>query len=387
MSIEDASPDPGYKGLGELQQSLPRHFYLDADHYQRELECIWYNNWVYVCRGEELSVARSYRVVSLGTQEIIVLRDEQGDLQAFHNTCRHRGSQLLGDASGVLRSDSLTCPYHAWSYSLQGDLKRVPSPQRPARFDTGCLSLYKVQIDEWRGFIFINLGAEPASPLQNSFDQPQALANWPLETLQLGHSFCKTMACNWKVFWENFNECLHCPGIHPELGKLVPLYRQFLMEVQDDPHWQTRLAEDPTFKAGLSEGMQTWSVDGKLVAPAFAGLSQAELDVGHTYVTVLPTVFIVGHADYVRIVSLQPLGPDSTELHVQWLFAAETLADPEFDAAAVAAFAEMVIMQDARVSEINQRGLQALPHSEGVLMPEEYEVYEFQQWVRRQLGE
>ena len=387
MSTADSTAEPGYMGLTELRQGLPRHYYLDADHYQRELESIWYRNWIYVCPGEELATPRNYRVVSLGTQQIIVLRDEFGALQAFHNTCRHRGSQFLSEESGALRSDSLTCPYHAWSYSLQGDLKRIPSPQRPEKFDAHCLSLYPVHVAAWRGFVFINMSAESPAPLLDNFDQPQALANWPLETLCVGHSLRKTIACNWKVFWENFSECLHCPGVHPELSKLVPLYRQFLMEVQDDPHWQTRLTEDPAFKPGLAEGMQTWSGDGALVAPPFAGLSQAELDAGHTYVTSLPTVFIVAHTDYLRIVRLLPLSPVTTELQVQWLFAPDTLADPEFDAAAVAGFAEMVILQDARVSEINQRGLQALPHSAGVLMPEEYEVYEFQQWVRQQLGD
>lgn len=381
------APDEGYKGLTELQQGLPRHYYLDADHFQRELKSIWYRNWVYVCTGSDISAPRSYRVLSLGSQEIIVLRDEFGVVQAFHNTCRHRGSQLLGAPVGVLKSDSLTCPYHAWSYNLQGDLKRIPSPQRPADFDAQCLSLYSVHCVEWRGLVFINLNPDSPQPLQESIDQPKALDNWPLESLQVGHSLHKTMHCNWKLFWENFNECLHCPGVHPELSKLVPLYRQFLMEVEDDPNWQARLQQDPNFKSGLVAGAQTWSDDGALVAPPFAGLSQAELDIGHTYMTCYPTMFVVGHADYVRVVRLLPLSPVTTELQVQWLFAPDTLADPEFDAAAVASFAEMVVMQDTRVAELNQRGLQALPHAAGVLMPEEYEVFAFQQWVREQLGE
>ena len=135
----------------------------------------------------------------------------------------------------------------------------------------------------------------------------------------------------------------------------------------------------------MAADIQTWSADGKLVAPAFTGLSPEELAAGHTYVASVPTGFIVAHADYVRMVSLLPL--DATELQVQWLFAPEALADPAFDAAAAASFAEKVVMQDARVSEINQRGLQALPHASGVLMPEEYEVHEFQQWVLQQLGD
>jgi Rieske 2Fe-2S family protein len=380
-------PDPGYKGLRQLQQTLPRDYYLDADHYRRELEAIWYRNWLYVCRADEIAAPGDFRVQAIGEQEVIVLRDEQGALQAFHNTCRHRGSQLLGEAAGSLRSGSITCPYHAWSYNLQGELKRIPSRQRPRDFDGVCLSLYRVSVAEWRGFLFINLDSQADASLLACFDQPQALDNWPLETLQPGHELREVVDCNWKIFWENFSECLHCPGVHPELSRLVPLYRQFLMEVKDDPQWQSRLEDDPAFKPGLAENMRTWSEDGALLAEPFPGLSEQELDAGHTYVTILPTAFIVGHADYVRIVSLRPLNAVQTELRVQWLFAPETLADPGFDAEAAAGFARKVILEDSAACALNQRGLAALPHGAGVLMPEEYEVFEFQQWVRRQLGE
>jgi Rieske 2Fe-2S family protein len=175
--------------------------------------------------------------------------------------------------------------------------------------------------------------------------------------------------------------------VHPELSKLVPVYRQFFMEVQDDPNWRSRLQQEPLFKPGLATGMQTWSADGKLVAPPLPGLSQEEIARGHTFVTSWPSVYVVGHADYVRIVRLTPRSATETELQAQWLFAPDTLANPDFDPAAVAAFAETVMMQDAAVAEINQRGQSAVPHQAGVLLPEEYEVFAFQQWVRKQLSE
>jgi len=111
--------DEGYNGLTHPEPTLPAECYLTQDAFQRDLETIWYRQWVYVCRTEELIAPGSYQVQKVGDQEIIVLRDEQSELQAYHNTCRHRGSVLLTEPCGQLRGKSITCPYHAWSYTLQ----------------------------------------------------------------------------------------------------------------------------------------------------------------------------------------------------------------------------------------------------------------------------
>jgi Rieske 2Fe-2S family protein len=383
--VSGPEPDAGYNGLRKLHYGLPREQYTDVHWYQRELEAIWYRNWVYVGLQQEFPAPRHYQLFTIGDQQIIVLRDELGELQAFYNSCRHRGSLLLQQASGELRSDSLVCPYHAWSYTLQGDLKRIPSPQRPIDFDPAALSLYPVALETWRGLVFVNLEGE-VEPVSQSLDMPDAVANWPMESLQLGYSWTKTMRCNWKVFWENFSECLHCPGIHPELGKLVPLYKDFKMTVADAPDWRSRETAEPAFRDGLGDGVQTWSHDGQLVAPVLDGLTATDIAAGHTFVTGLPSVFVVAHSDYVRVVRLRPLSATETELQVQWLFAADTLEDPAFDPEAVAGFAQLVMEQDARVAELNQRGLSARPHRSGVLLPEEYEVQQFQDWVRQQLA-
>jgi phenylpropionate dioxygenase-like ring-hydroxylating dioxygenase large terminal subunit len=380
--------DAGYKGLMRVEPTLPTSWYLDREHYQRELESIWYRQWVYVCRSAELAEARQYKRVELGDQQLIVLRDEQGELQAYHNTCRHRGSLLLTEPEGRLRGQSLTCPYHAWSYSLQGELKRTPSKFCQQGFEPAELSLYDIAVREWRGFIFINLNAEDAPSLESCMDfNGRQLANWPLEDLVVGHSIRKTVACNWKVFWENFNECLHCPGVHPELSALIPLYKRAIMEVQDDPQWQT-LSEngDPRFKDGLAEGAETWSADGVACDRAFPGLTEQELANGHTFEVLLPTIFIVGHVDYVRVVRLIPLGPEQTEIQAEWLYRPETLARDDFDVVEFSGYAELVMGQDARVAELNQQGLHCIRHQHGALMAEEYDVFNLQNWVREQLS-
>lgn len=378
--------DEGYNGLTQTQATLPADSYLTEAAYQRDLESIWYRQWVYVCRSEDLSAPRSYRVQRIGDQEIIVLRDNEGELRAFHNTCRHRGSVLLTEPCGTLRSQSITCPYHAWSYSLQGELKRTPTSFEQSDFNHADNSLFSVAVRNWRGFVFINLDEEHAPTLEATMDcDGQAHENWPMEDLRVGHTFRKQMNCNWKIFWENFSECLHCPGVHPELSKLVPLYKRSLMEVKDAPQWQTHSANaDPRYKAGLVEGAQSWTADGKAIDEPFPDLTEQEIARGHVYESVWPTGFLVGHADYARLVRILPLGPATTEIQAQWLFRSETLANPDFDPAEIAAFAEVVLEQDGMASELNQRGLKSIRFQQGSLMAEEYEVHAFQNWVREQ---
>ena len=127
-------------------------------------------------------------------------------------------------------------------------------------------------------------------------------------------------------------------------------------------------------------------MNGMPCGPEFAGLTTAEREAGQTFVTLLPTMFVVAHVDYVRVVSLHPLGPERTALKAEWLFPAATLAAPGFDLGNVVNFADLVMMQDGAACEMNQRGLHSERFERGRLMPQEFDVFRFQEWVRRALN-
>ncbi|CAG1012055.1 MAG: aromatic ring-hydroxylating dioxygenase subunit alpha [Rhizobiaceae bacterium] len=385
MSQTLEKPDP-YNGLRRAEPTLPSTAYYDPDAFRRDLTTIWQRNWVLVCRSADLAEPLSFRTARIGDQEIVVVRDETGALHAFHNTCRHRGAQLCRESQGRLKARLITCPYHAWSYSLRGDLVRVPSKTLPEGFDRKDFPLYSVALEEWRGFVFVNLAETPDAPLARSFDRESGdLSNWPLEDLIAGHVFRTVLKCNWKVFWENFNECLHCPGVHKHLSALVPIYGRGLMVRHDDPEWARNADNDaPEFSGGLRPGAETWSEDGRAHGPSFPGLSDRDRAAGQTYVVSLPSMFVVGHVDYVRSVRLSPLGPEETELTAEWLFTPEQLAAPGFDIANIVDFGLRVLEEDADICEVNQRGLRSARHDRGVLMPEEYDIHRFHQWVRNQ---
>ncbi len=387
MSVQTLFDDD-YNGLTTVEETLPSRAYYDTGHYQQELERIWYRNWVYLCTARSLAAPRSYRTFELGSQQILLLRDEAGRLRAFHNTCRHRGSRLCRAEEGRFAAKRIVCPYHRWAYSLQGELQRTSSLASAEGFDRADYPLYDIAVAEWGGFVFVNLAGDDGRSIEDNFDRDSGrLDHWPLEDLVVGHAYRKTLACNWKVFWDNFNECLHCPGVHPELCSLVPIYGRGIIAERDDPRWRDHEAsEDPKFKGGLRRDADTWSLDGGTQGATFQGLSDQERRAGQTFVTSLPSAFVVAHVDYVRVVRLRPLGPEQTELTAEWLFPPETLADPAFDAAKTAEFATLVMEQDAEVCELNQRGLHALPHNAGVLMHEEYYVKGFHDWVRAQMA-
>jgi glycine betaine catabolism A len=381
-----ARRDPGYTGLTTAIETLPAYYYFDPGHYECEIKQVWHRNWIYVCRSSAIEKPRSFRTLEVGGQTVLVVRGEDHVARAFYNTCRHRGAALCRTEEGRFGATGIVCPYHSWRYSLRGELLQTSSAQPGDGFDRRNYHLYGLPVTEWNGFIFTALTDQPP-PFEKSFDLPlERFASWQLGSLAVGHTLKKIIKCNWKVFWENYNECLHCPGVHPKLAQLVPIFGRALLERRDDPSWQDHAAdEDPKYAGGLRDGAQSWTMDGRPVGILFPNLSEADRKAGHLYLTSVPSVFIVTHVDYVRVVRLLPLGPELTEMSIEFLFLPETLADPRCDISGAVEFTNIVMSEDAEISELNQRGLHALPHEHGVLMPEEYAIRQFQDWVRSEL--
>jgi glycine betaine catabolism A len=382
----DAVMAADHNALSHPTPTLPSRWYTDAAHHAHELETIWYRDWIYVARSAEVANPKDFLTVTIGTQSIVLIRDEHGVLRAFHNTCRHRGAQLCAEGSGHLTGVGLSCPYHAWRYHLDGRLAKVPVSHGATQLEFANLGLYRVALEEWRGFVYVNLSPEPTEFAKAFAPHDEQFKRWPLERLVSGHRWTKRIHCNWKIFWENYNECLHCPSVHPTLIERVPIYQRGIMESRDDPNWrETQHHEDPLYRGGLNRGAASWTRDGQSLGHEF-GLSAEERQLGYHYLTQVPGQYLVLHVDHVRCTRLLPRGVDQTELQIDWLFAPELLEDPTVDIANAVTFSQTVMQEDARVCEAVQRGLMAQPFSAGVLMPEEYDVYRFQQWVRARVA-
>jgi Rieske 2Fe-2S family protein len=268
-----------------------------------------------------------------------------------------------------------------------GRLVNTSSFDEPENFKKNEYSLFKVRLEEWRGCIFVNLDMNAEWNIENLFHRSAAeLERHPIEDMKIGYNWQKTIKCNWKSFWENFNECLHCPNIHPELTSLVPLYSKRIINPKDHPNWKDKIdSSDPKDRGGLSKGAETWSQDGSAQGHVISSLSEADIARGQLYASSWPSVFIGGYADHIRTVRILPTGSETLELSVEWLFEEKALNDPKYNIDNVVNFAKTVMEQDGKACEINQLGIYSQMFDKGVLMPEEYLLKRFQAWVKSQI--
>lgn len=363
--------------LDHCPRGLPRAAYLDAGWFQHEMRAVFRRDWVCAGRLNDLPPG-TMRPFRLGDAPVILARDADGAVRAWHNTCAHRGAELCAQEQPM--GKLIRCPYHAFAFSAEdGHLVSTAHARPTADFDRAAHGLKPVQVRLWAGFVFLNAAPDPG-PLWS--DVPlETLGNWPMEALITGHRHSVILNCNWKGFWENYSECLHCPGIHPELCERVPIYGTGIMGASEAHDWTPEAPQIPNLKPGA----QSWTMDGAPCGPEFPGLTAHERAAGYTFVTLWPSVYVVAHVDYVRAVRLEPVGPEQTRLTAEWYFAPETLAQPAFDPAAVAAFARIVLDQDGAAAELNQRGLRSPAFTQATLMPEEYEIARFHAWLRAHL--
>lgn len=364
--------------LNHCPESLPASAYFDAGWFDRERRAIWAQDWVYAGRLNDLKPGTMRRVTVAG-ENLILCRDPAGKVTAFHNTCRHRGAELCSVAEKPL-GKLITCPYHAWAYATDGRLVSVAHATPTDDFRKEDHGLFAVHVKDWNGFLFLSL-ADQAPELKPDLGL-NALDNWPMAELVTGHRLEKTLACNWKIFWENYNECLHCPSVHPSLCDMVPIYKKGIMSASESPDWTPEVLTGPVLK----EGARSWTVSGEPCGPEFPGLTSQERANGFNFVTIYPTMFVVAHVDYARSVSLTPIGPEETKLTIEWLFPQATLDQPGFDLAAVTDFATTVVLEDGAACEMNQRGLKSSRYSNGRLMPQEFDIHRFHQWVLGRLA-
>lgn len=360
--------------LGHCPNGLPREAYFGADWFEREMRSIFSRQWVLVGRLADFAPG-TMRRVNVGTAPVIVARAAEGKLSAYHNSCPHRGSELCRAEEEPV-GKLIRCPYHAFAFStadgaLVATGHAIPAPD----FDRSAHGLKPVQTRVWNGFLFLNLAQTQGDILADV--GLHTLNSWPMDTLVTGHRWETEIACNWKAFWENYSECLHCPGIHPELCDMVPIYGKGIMGPSEALGWTPETPE----RSPLRSGAESWTPSGEPCGPVFPGLTAAERQAGYSFVTLWPSAYVVAHVDYVRSVRIIPLSPERTKLSAAWHFPTETLAQPGFDAGAVASFAKMVMEQDGEASEMNQRGMRSPAFTRARLMPEEYEIHRFHQWV------
>jgi Rieske 2Fe-2S family protein len=361
----DEAIDPTATGV---HPGLPGRDYAEPEVYAYERDAVFHRTWCCVGREEELPEPGDFLTRDVAGESILVTRTADGDLRAHYNVCRHRGSVLLEDERGHAKA-AIVCPYHNWAYALDGRLVGTPNVRAEDGLDRDAYGLRPVAIDVWDGFVFVNLADEPTPLLEQLAiepDGPLDYARYGTGELRVAHRIVYEVEANWKIVHDNYNECLHCPSVHPELVRIVPLYRKGQVVDHDRPD----------LGATLADGLSTFTMSGTSALPFLPGLTELDRRTYWGY-SVFPNLLVNLLSTGVMTYTLYPRSERHTTVVSEYLFRPETIAADGFDCSDMVGFLDLVSRQDWVVCERAQRGVGSKGFVRGVYPPQDELLHRF----------
>ncbi len=356
-----------------MPTTLPRHYFTDRAFYERELDRFYFGRWICAGRADQIPAPGDYFTRSVGSESVIVTRDGSGEIHALFNVCRHRGTRLCSELSGRL-ADRIQCPYHAWTYDLAGRL--MGAPHMPSGFRREDHGLRRAACDVWDGHVFLHMGgfgeAQPAPLSDQLADLPRRFEAWHMADLRLGRRIVYDVKANWKLVILNFNECLHCPTLHPALNRL----HHYLGADNVAPH-----ASYVGGAMGFREGVETMSLDGKRRRSYLPSVADRDRGQVHYY-AIYPNLLLSLHPDYMMTHTLWPRGHDRTEVVCEWHFHPDELARPDFEGGDAVEFWDLTNREDWWISEQSQAGISSRAYLPGPYSEREALLSAFDSVVR-----
>ncbi len=387
-------------------------FYTEPAIFDVDVSAIFARHWIFVASDPEIPEPGDYRTVDIGSYSVIVVRDDDGQVRAWHNVCRHRGARILDDASGSV--GNLVCGYHKWTYGTDGALRHAS--QQAADFDRSCFGLKPVHVRSVAGLIYLCLAEQP--PVD--FDDVAARVEPYLQPHQLRHAKVAAQQDivehgNWKLVMENNRECLHCDG-HPELScslfptygytedavpaLLRPVFDRYLRAEADLlhdcgerglPHERIeelanrttgfRIQREPLDGAG-----ESFSRDGRALSSKLMG----DLDtprLGRLSMHHQPNAWFHLMADHTVTFSVLPLAADRTLLRTTWLVHEDAVEGEDYDVDALTEVWKQTNLQDGVLVARAQAGVSSPAYEPGPYTPSEYQVDAFCTWYVARLRE
>lgn len=350
---------------------LPREAYVDPEVFEWEQANI-FSGWVCVGHASELTGVGAQRAVGSGPNAVLLVRGDDDEIRAFANTCRHRGHELLACGANAKRR-TIVCPYHAWSYKLDGQLRNAPGFSDVDGFEPENFGLAPLRMTNWHGWLFVDASGTDVEFSAHVAGMEDVIAPYRPEDLTIVARHSYELATNWKVIAENYQECYHCSSIHPELSRISPPTSGENLHVEGSwlGGWMSMIPE-----------AETMSLTGASGGVAITGLSEHELRTV-MYVVGYPNLLVSLHPDYVMTHLMTPLAADRTYVECAWAFPSEVAADPEFDPSYAVDFWDLTNRQDWAACESVQRGLSSPYARPGPLAPDEDGVYQFVTRVAR----
>src|SRR5687767_246923 len=351
--------------------TLPAPFYTDAAYFKREMDALFATMWICAGRVEQVATPGQFILRDVLGESIIITSNAAGRVNAFYNVCRHRGTKLCTEAEGSF-GRSIQCPYHAWTYDLDGALIGAPHMDEVPHFSKTDYPLHRVHADVWDGHIFINLSRGTPPPLREQLaDLPSKFTSWRMQDLRLGRRIVYDVKANWKLIIQNYNECLHCPNLHPALNNL-----SHYLSGENEPLQATYMGG----RMDLRPGVDTLSMDGTCPRTILPGLSDEDRRRVYYY-CIFPNMMLSLHPDYMLTHTLWPVAADRTINVCEWHFQPSELARPGFDPADCVEFWDMTNKQDWYVCELSQAGIASPAYVPGPYSNREDLLYAFDRFI------
>jgi phenylpropionate dioxygenase-like ring-hydroxylating dioxygenase large terminal subunit len=364
--ISRAALEKVFLPAGQGGRLLPQEAYTSAELLEWERLHLFEGSWVCAGMAGNLAKPGDQTAVRVGRDTILLVRGEDERIRGFYNVCRHRAHELL-QAGECRNGKALRCPYHGWTYKLDGSLRAEVKGHHVPEFDPAAEGLVPARVEVWHGWIFVNASGD-APPFAEWVGELEAIvAPYEPERLKLGASHEYEIATNWKLICENYHECYHCPQIHPQLCRVSP------------PDSGDNYDRNGAFVGGsmdLVPHAVTMSFDGHSDGVPLRGLSAEALRVVHYY-HLFSNVLISLHPDYVMTHRMEPLSTNRTKVECQWLFAPEAFEKPGFSSKYAEEFWDETNWQDWRAVESVQRGIESRGYVPGTLTPREDAVHHF----------
>lgn len=355
--------------------TLPQELYVEEDIYKFDLSAIFSRHWIFAAFEVEFPSTGSYISLTVGDTPIVLIRTRAGDIKGYFNTCRHRGAQILAEGQG--RCHRMVCPYHQWSYSLDGTLLGAPGMHED--FEKAEFGLRPIRVECVAGTVYIALsdGAPDFNPFREAFEP--LISRYNLLEGKVVHAQKIVENANWKLAMENARECAHCEVGHPEL--CVTLVDSFTIDPDDPLHFAffselkkrgipATPQEGSWFSTGhvpLKTGMKSLTMDGqydvkKLLNDEVASLGMLRWSLqSHCYNIACP--------DYVFTFSATPVSATQTMVESKWLVHKDAVEGVDYDVDKLRLLWETTNNQDVRLTELNQRGIRSTGYVPGPYIP------------------
>jgi glycine betaine catabolism A len=352
------------------KRTLDARYYTDPAWFDAEMDAIFARMWIHAARLEQLAGRGDFARCDVAGASVLLVGDGRGGVRGFHNVCRHRGTRLCDTQRGTF-AGSIQCPYHAWTYDLEGRLIGAPLMDGVPGFERSEYPLREVLTEVWDGHVFINLSSTPSPLHAQLLDLPRRFAPWRMGDLRRVHRVEYHVQANWKLIVQNYNECLHCPVIHPMLNRM---------------HHYLGAANVPTTETycggamGFKPGVETLSTDGRRRRAVLPGLSSEEAGAVQ-YFAVYPNLLLTLHPDYMLTITIWPESPVRTRLVGEWHFHPDEIARPGFVYEDAVEFWDVTNREDWAISERSQQGIASRGYTPGPYSSRETQLWEFDQFV------